>query len=105
MRETIVKHINKCESSPNDVYIGRGSKWGNPFIIGRDGTREEVVHKYVCYLTESGLENDIFEELSGKDLVCYCAPKLCHGHVLKGHLEGNPFYEDYADDIRVYTKD
>jgi hypothetical protein len=29
-----------------DVYIGRGSKWGNPFVIGKDGDRDEVIAKY-----------------------------------------------------------
>ena len=33
-----------------NVYIGRGSKWGNPFIIGRDGNRKEVIDKYREYI-------------------------------------------------------
>ncbi len=63
------------------VYIGRGSKWGNPFVIGRDGTREEVVAKYRDWIIHSDLALDVIE-LKGKDLVCYCAPKSCHGDVL-----------------------
>ena len=35
---------------PNSVYVGRGSRWGNPFVIGRDGDRAEVVHKYRRWL-------------------------------------------------------
>lgn len=35
-----------CQREPYNVYIGRPSKWGNPFIIGRDGTREEVIDNY-----------------------------------------------------------
>lgn len=66
----------------NSIYIGRGSIWGNPFVVGKDGTREECVAKYEQYLlTRSDLLLQL-PVLTGKDLVCYCAPKLCHGDVL-----------------------
>lgn len=35
-----------CKREPYDVYIGRPSKWGNPFVIEKDGTRKEVIEKY-----------------------------------------------------------
>lgn len=66
---------------PTAVYVGRPSKWGNPYKIGEDGTREEVIEKYVDYLLRTGLFNDI-KELEGKDLVCWCAPLPCHADVL-----------------------
>lgn len=70
-----------------DVYIGRGSKWGNPFKIGVDGTREEVIEKYKQYImNRPDLLNDL-EELRGKRLGCYCKPKPCHGDVLVELLE------------------
>jgi hypothetical protein len=62
-------------------YIGRGSKWGNPFVIGKDGSRDEVIAKYEAYLVSSGLIDDI-HELRGRNLVCYCAPLRCHGDIL-----------------------
>ncbi len=34
-----------CKKEPYDVYVGRPSKWGNPFVIGRDGRRGEVIRK------------------------------------------------------------
>ncbi|MDQ5843653.1 MAG: DUF4326 domain-containing protein [Thermoproteota archaeon] len=34
-----------CKVEPFDVYIGRPSKWGNPFKIGKDGSREEVIQR------------------------------------------------------------
>jgi hypothetical protein len=38
--------LNKrTDTHDGAVYIGRGSKWGNPFVIGRDGTRAEVIAK------------------------------------------------------------
>ncbi len=71
-----------CKVEPYDVYIGRGSKWGNPFVIGKDGTREEVIAKYCDYI---GGRPDLLadlHELKGKTIACWCSPKACHGHVL-----------------------
>jgi len=65
----------------NHVYIGRPSKWGNPFVIGKDGNRQEVVRKYEEWLLNNKLMNDV-HELQGKNLVCWCAPLACHGDVL-----------------------
>lgn len=65
------------------VYIGRPSKWGNPFVIGKDGDREEVIAKYRQWLlAQPALVEAAKRELAGKDLVCFCAPKGCHGDVL-----------------------
>lgn len=67
----------------NSVYIGRPSVWGNPYAIGRDGTREEVIQKYWHYLQEKPELIALAKELlPGKDLVCFCAPEACHGDVL-----------------------
>jgi len=64
------------------VYIGRPSKWGNPFVIGRDGSRADVVSKYRSHLLGSPALMPALPELRGKDLVCWCAPCACHGDVL-----------------------
>lgn len=72
-----------CKNAPYDVYIGRPSKWGNPFVIGKDGTREEVIAKYRAWLLREW--RDAFldvGELRGKVLGCWCAPLPCHGDVL-----------------------
>jgi len=68
------------ESDPDYVYIGRGSKWGNPWIIG-NLTRREVIERYEADLLDSALMDDL-HELEGKFLVCHCAPLPCHGDVL-----------------------
>lgn len=71
-----------CKREPYDVYIGRGGKWGNPFVIGKDGNREEVIRKYREWiLTQPNLLLSL-GELKGKTLACWCAPKACHGDVL-----------------------
>ena len=76
-----------CKKEKYDVYIGRPSKWGNPFIIGRDGTREEVIEKYREYIMQRpDLLSDL-HELKGKVLGCWCKPKPCHGDVLVELIE------------------
>jgi hypothetical protein len=71
-----------CKKELYDVYIGRPSKWGNPFSISKDGTRREVIKKYKNYiLNNKKLMNDL-HELEGKILGCWCKPKACHGDIL-----------------------
>ena len=65
-----------------DIYIGRGSKWGNPYIIGKDGTREEVINKYKEYILSSPNLMTSLSELKGKVLGCFCKPQKCHGDIL-----------------------
>ena len=67
------------------VYVGRPSKWGNPFRIRvhSDSQQQAAVDYYDGYINEkltAGLIS--LEELRGKDLVCWCAPKPCHADVL-----------------------
>lgn len=71
-----------CKRKPFDVYIGRPGKWGNPFEIGCDGTREQVIAKYLAYLLSNRELMDSLHELKGKVLGCWCAPNACHGDVL-----------------------
>lgn len=69
---------------PKDaIYVGRPTKWGNPFIIAKDGSRTHVVMKYRGWVSSrirDGHLNPL--ELKGKDLVCWCAPEACHADVL-----------------------
>lgn len=68
---------------PTAVYVGRPSPFGNPFVIGRDGSREEVVRKYEAWLmAQPDLVARAKEELVGRDLVCWCAPRACHADIL-----------------------
>jgi hypothetical protein len=71
-----------CKKDPFDIYIGRPSKWGNPFEIGKDGDRKAVILKYAAWIQKQpDLLRDI-SELKGKVLGCWCYPKACHGDVL-----------------------
>lgn len=71
-----------CKKEPYDIYIGRPSKWGNPFIIGKDGTREEVIQKYKEWVLSKPDLLSSLSELKGKVLGCWCSPLACHGDVL-----------------------
>ena len=71
-----------CKKEPYDVYIGRPSKWGNPFVIGKHGSRQEVIGKYREWLMA---QPELLAEVAAlecKVLGCYCAPAACHGDVL-----------------------
>jgi hypothetical protein len=79
--------VVNARHEPFDVYIGRPSKWGNPFSIGKDGTRKEVIEKYRQFIREHPQILADIEELRGKSLGCYCSPLPCHGDVLVDLLE------------------
>lgn len=84
-----IKVVNKYHKIPYDVYIGRGSIWGNPFVIGKDGTREEVIEKYEEYLVNSPELLSKLPELRGKTLACFCKPQKCHGDIIAKYAYKN----------------
>ncbi len=65
-----------------DIYIGRPSKWGNPFHVGSDGTRQEVIAKYRTWIVQQPKLMRALPELAGLTLGCWCKPEACHGDVL-----------------------
>ncbi len=81
MASSLTTVVNK-RTDQYDVYIGRGSIWGNPFVMGKDGTRDEVVAKYRWYFEHSPSLRSRVHELQGKRLGCFCKPAACHGDVL-----------------------
>lgn len=108
MIQIVNKHYHQPTTNTNDFYIGRGSPLGNPFTSIKNRktkaqftceNREESVEKYKEYLLQAIKDknpticnklNEIYiaakkakENNSIVYLVCFCAPKLCHGDVLK----------------------
>lgn len=76
--------IVNCREADYDVFIGRPSIWGNPFKIGRDGTRAEVIAKFEEYVKDKPYLIEFAKaELKGKVLGCYCnyPEEDCHGRV------------------------
>lgn len=70
---------------PDSVYVGRPSAFGNPFVVDRDGTREECVALFAEWIMlpeQAPLRERVRSELAGKHLVCWCAPQACHADVL-----------------------
>jgi len=79
---SISTKVVHCKKEKFDVYIGRPGKWGNPFKIGKDGSREQVIEKYRKWiLIQPDLIGDL-KELENKTLGCWCKPCPCHGDVL-----------------------
>lgn len=86
----LINLSNTGFNAKTDVYIGRASPrkslehsiWANPFRIGRDGDREEVIEKYRNWIVDQpGLLAQL-SDLKGKRLACWCYPDACHGQVL-----------------------
>jgi hypothetical protein len=78
----VQNRVVHCKRSKYDVYIGRPSKWGNPFTIGKHGTREEVIQKYREWILRQDHLLKALPELFEKTVACWCAPHACHGEVL-----------------------
>lgn len=82
--------IVHCKKEKFDVYIGRPGPWGNPFVIGKDGTRDEVIQKYKSWILKEDLLMQEIHTLKGKILGCWCVKSsddlsdkyVCHGQVL-----------------------
>jgi hypothetical protein len=74
--------VVNIRKSAYDVLIARPSKWGNPFIVGRDGSREQVIRMYDVHVRRRPDLLAALPELVGKRLGCYCKPEACHGDVL-----------------------
>jgi hypothetical protein len=54
----------------------------NPFVLGRDGSRDEAIGKYRAWIVTQPALMSALHELRGKDLICWCAPDSCHAEVL-----------------------
>lgn len=104
------QNLKEWTQDPNNVYIGRrgivfvqkerypkrNSIWANPYRVGRDGGRVEVLNKYQKYLrskleASSSLREQLLS-LKGKNLGCWCHPQPCHGDILLKLIE------EYSED-------
>ena len=91
----MIPRVVHCKKEEFDVYVGRGSKWGNPYshkegTLAEEvvGSRAEAVKKYEEYLlSNEDLMRDL-PELKGKTLGCWCKPKSCHGDILLKYANG-----------------
>lgn len=80
------------EAAGTYVYIGRPSKWGNPFAITRaphERTREEAIALFTKWWREdaqAALRGQAIIELHDKTLGCWCHPRPCHGDVIAAYV-------------------
>lgn len=95
---TIVVNKNK---EPFDIYIGRGSKWGNPFTHIKNketkaefivDSRSEAITKYKEWISNQPELLNVLEELRDKRLGCFCKPKACHGDILVELLQQKKYH-------------
>jgi hypothetical protein len=109
---------------PYDVYVGRGkrgtslkkSKWHNPFVVGKDGDRMEVIEKFTRALSFGPVENHAgksfdlthlkadLPELAGKTLCCHCAPEPCHADVLLGLAQTAAELAPYTEEDMAFRE-
>ncbi len=76
-------HNKRDGYPPGAVYVGRPTKWGNPFRLFDEVHRPAVLEMYEEWLqTQPELRAAMKSELRGKDLVCWCTPKACHADVI-----------------------
>lgn len=73
------------------VYVARPSKFGNPFIIGRDGDRGQCIEKFRVYFDNNpALQALARKRLTGMLLGCYCYPEPCHAEILAEFVNRPP---------------
>ncbi len=90
MHDYVLNAANPLIGRPDDVWVDRSTKWGNPFRIGPDGNREEVLRKHrEWFATQHDLIADL-ESLRGKRLICWCKPEECHADHYVWLLYGEP---------------
>jgi hypothetical protein len=101
-------NLKELLEDENNIYIGRrgivfvdgerypksDSIFANPYKVGKDGTRDEVIEKYKIYFYDKIRSNptfwkDEFVKLKGKNLCCWCHPERCHGDVILELLNYN----------------
>ncbi len=103
-------NLERWTMDPKNVYVGRAgvvfiekdglkerfpkvaSPFCNPFKVGKDGTRDEVIEKYKIYIKAKLRDNpslvDDLRAMKGKNLGCWCAPEPCHADVLLEIING-----------------
>jgi hypothetical protein len=102
MNTTRVIHWRDRENAPGMIYVGRAvprlglpaSPYANPFKIGPDGGRADVIQRYRSWiLSRLDLLNQL-PALRGRPLACWCAPEACHAHVLADLVDADEILDE-----------
>lgn len=88
MSQTIVVNVKKGDKA--DVYIGRPGPFGNPYVIGPDGDRDEVIRLFKIYFYDRLKMDPAWkakvDALEGQIIGCFCKPQACHGDIIAEYL-------------------
>lgn len=84
-----------CKRESYDLYIGRPSKWGNPFRLEKESDRARVLQQYREWIMKQPELLAALPELRGKTLGCWCSPRACHGDVLAELSDS----QDYSESL------
>ena len=84
------KKTAKEKTVEKTVFVGKDTPWENPFEVGKDGSVEDTLYKFVNLLRHTpGIEYKIKKELSGKKIICDCNNDFCHAKILEGIAAGS----------------
>lgn len=86
----ITRVVNLAHRVPYDIRVDRASIWGNPFKVGRDGSRAEVIARYEEWIRTQPALLARLPELRGRTLACWCWPLPCHADVLARLADEDP---------------
>lgn len=92
IKRTIVVNTHTTKATK---YIGRGSKFGNPYVLGIHGSRDAVIarHKKDFYENPE-LQEAVWNELRGEIVGCSCKPLACHGDTYAEYIENRERIEN-----------
>ena len=88
-----ISDLRKWKRDKQNVYIGREtavfeeSKWANPYKISQTSSREQVLLLFEQYIRGNSVLLEEIVHLRGKNLGCWCSPKLCHGNIIEQILQ------------------
>ncbi|MGB8834159.1 MAG: DUF4326 domain-containing protein [Candidatus Sulfotelmatobacter sp.] len=94
--------VNRRRTHAYGVYIGRAysmipeSPYHNPYHLGADGDRDEVILKFAVYWyaeEQRALRERSRRELPFRVLGCWCAPEKCHGDIIAGYVDWREIME------------
>lgn len=84
----LIKVYNKKDPNAQGVWVDRETPYGNPYHLGEDGNRKEVIAKFEEKLIQSREMAAMLPNLRNKSLICHCKPKSCHGDVWFKYANG-----------------
>lgn len=89
----VTEVVNKDRGDPFDVYIGRGTPWGNPYPVGKQEgqyERDEAIDLYKLHFEKTIISNVSLRKgllgMRGLRIACHCKPLACHGDVIAKYL-------------------